>query len=413
MTRRWIPFIATTAALALACVSPAQDRSRGESRTSSSSRSSGGGDRPSRSRGSDHRSDSRSSDSRGSSQNRSGNSQSGGSRSDSRTGSQGDARPTRTADSKSVPDRDSRNDPLNSRNRSGGSGGVGGGGNASLDRRNPFERSERPSSLPRERPTIGTPTKEYRRNPSYYDGRGRVQETHYSAAPTRSFLGVQIRRTDVHTGYNVAFGGQFGGLRVGYVSYSSGFRRNSFGYGGGFGYPYYCYDPFAPDYVVVASPWYRYSYLPPYIDHTRVIVVNDYPSSWAWDGWRTYDYRSDRRNEALRDALDDLKDAFEDNSDRIANRLVPLEGDIAIYNDGHYDYSLNPDDFQKMFLDGVDQSKTTRYEILEVRTQGDEVRVRARHEYEDSWGNDQSVVHMITLRRDHGGDYVIREFGTE
>lgn len=293
-------------------------------------------------------------------------------------------------------------------------GGGSRGGTERSDRRNPFDSSSRPSSLPRERPAIGTPSREYRRNPGYYDGRGRVEATHYSAAPTRSFLGVQIRRTDVHSGYNVAFGGQFGGLRVGYVSYSSGWRRPG-GYGyrpGYFGYSYYCYDPFAPDFVVVASPWYRYSYLPPYLDQTRVIVVNNYPSSWDWDGWQGYN-RNDRRNDYIQDALDDIRDAFEENDERVADRLLPLEGDVAIFNDGHYDYSLNPDDFQKMFLDGVEQSKTTRYEILEVRTQGDEVRVRARHTYEDSWGDEQSVVHMITLRRDHGGELVIREFGTE
>ena len=212
-------------------------------------------------------------------------------------------------------------------------------------------------------------------------------------------------------GTDVAIGGQIGGLRVGYVSYGSRGRDDR--RAGSFGYGHYAYDPYAPDVIVVASPWYRYSYLPPYIDHTRVIVLDDYPSRWAWDGWRDYDVRGDRTNRAIQDSLDDLRDAFEEGSTRIADRLVPESGDVAIYNDGKYDYSLNPDDFQKMFLDGVEQSKTHRYEILEVRTRGDEVRIRARHEYTDSWDTVQSVVHMITLRRDRGGDYVIREFGTE
>jgi len=220
---------------------------------------------------------------------------------------------------------------------------------------------------------------------------------------------VQIRRSDARRGSDFAFGGVFGGLRVGYVSYG--------GYGGGsgfgFGYTHYAYDPFAPNCAVVASPWYRYSYLPPYIDNSRVIVVNNYPSSWNWDGWQTYDVRSDRRDEAVQGALDDLRDAFEEASDRYGNRLIPQDGNVAIYNDGHYDYSLNPDDFAQMFLDGIEQSKTVRYEIQEVRRQGDEVRVRARHTYEDSWGQEQSVIHTLTLRRGRDGGYVIREFGSE
>jgi hypothetical protein len=199
---------------------------------------------------------------------------------------------------------------------------------------------------------------------------------------------------------------------VGYVSYSNGWGRRGSSFGVSFGYPYYAYDPFLPDVAVVASPWYRYSCLPPYIDNTRVIVVNNYPSDRG--GWQDYDYRSDRRDDgAINDALDDLRDAFERTDDRAANHLVPQDGDVAIFNDGKYDYSLNADDFEKMFLDGVDGSKTVRYEILDTSTRGDEVRVRARHEFEDSWGEQQSVIHTLTLRRDRDGNYVIREFGTE
>ena len=256
------------------------------------------------------------------------------------------------------------------------------------------------------------------RSPGYWDGRGHVGATRYGAPPTRNFLNVQIGVGNPYRGTEVAVGAKIGGLRVGFVSYSDpGFHRG-YGYAGygyeprPFGYSHYCYDPYVPGAVVVASPWYRYSYLPPYLDRSQVVVVNNYPA-WNWDSWRRYDYDGGRDEASVRDAIDDLRDGFERQDARTAGRLLPDSGEVAIFNDGHYDYSLNPGDFEKMFLDGIEQSKTVSYRIEEARTRGDEVRIRARHEYTDSWGETQSVIHTITLRRERGGDYVIREFGSE
>ena len=272
----------------------------------------------------------------------------------------------------------------------------------------------------------GDRTENYNRSRPY-DGRANGQfsqsPVRFGTPPLRSNLNDQIRRTYASPVYrdqyrrhssnnsSFAFGGVFGGLRVGYVSYGNDWGRYRGGY---FGYSNYVYDPYVTNTVVVASPWYGYSYLPPYLDTTRVIVVHDYPN-WRSDNWSTYDYQYDarnRRNEALSDSLDNLRDAFERNSVRYAERLVPQDGQVAIFNDGKYDYSTSADDFDKIFLDGIEQSKTSRYEILEVRTQGDEVHVRSRHEFEDSWGERQVAEHMLTLRRERGGNYVIREFGT-
>lgn len=378
MKQRWTTILATTAALALASVASAQGRGR----------PGGGGSSPSRGGGSPSRS--------------------GGF--PSRTGGS----PSRTTPPRSDPFGRSRSDrtpsshsPWSGRTSRGGSGTSGSWG----DRRNPFDRSGgRFGGSYGDRSPFGGSSRGYRGAPSRYDGRGNARPTWYGNGLGRASLSEQIRRTGARTGYNASFGGTYGGLRVGYVSYG-GYRRSGFSLGFGFGYPYYAYDPFLANAVVATSPWYRYSYLPPYIDNTRVIVVQDRDSSWDTDGWQTYD--RDRRDEAVQGALDDLRDAFEDNNDRDASRLVPDSGEIAIYNDGKYDYSLNSDDFRQMFLDGVEQSQTTKYEIIDVRKRDDEVRVRARHSFEDSWGEQRSVTHTLTLRRDRGGDYVIREFGTE
>ena len=405
MRLRLSPFILTVAALALATVASAQDRGRDRDSR---------GDRPSRSRA--ERGDSRHGSDRG---DRSRSDRDETRADDRRSSDRGDSRPPQ-----GFPSRDDRRSGDGDRSsRDPRSGGPSRGD----DRRDPFNRGDREygdrsgrgdDGRNGARPPVGAPSRGFGGVPTRYDGRGYSRPARFGTPPIHAALNVQVRHTEFRDRTTVAIGAQFGGLRVGYTSYGGGGYSRGYGrpYGGpraGFGFGYYAYDPYAPDVVVVASPWYRYSYLPPYIDQTRVVVVNDYPSRWQWDGWRDYDWQNDRRDEAVQDSLDDLREAFEQNSERIADRLVPESGNVAIYNDGHYDYSLNPDDFQKMFLDGVEQSKTIRYEIQEVRRRGDEVRVRARHSYEDSWGQEQSVVHTITLRREFGGDYVIREFGSE
>ncbi len=245
------------------------------------------------------------------------------------------------------------------------------------------------------------------------NGYGDARPMRYGSGVTRNILGVQINRSDARLGYNATRGGLFGGLRVGYVGY------NNFWLDDYFAYPFYVFNPWTPNTLCVASPWYRYSYLPPYVNTSRVVVVNNYTSSWDAPGWNNYDYRYQTRDTRddnsvrLGDALDDVRDAFELNSTRYGERVLPQSGQVAIFNDGKYDYSLGADDFQDMFFDGIEQSKTVKYEILESQVRGDEVRLRARHEYTDSWGQNQVVFHSYTLRRERDGRYVIREFGTD
>lgn len=199
-------------------------------------------------------------------------------------------------------------------------------------------------------------------------------------------------------------GGVYGGLRYGYVGYNRRWRDDYFLC------PFYAFDPYAGATLVV-SPWYGYSFLPPYLDESRVTIVEDYGSAYdSNDPWQDYDPRQGGDRD-LDHALDDVQDAFERNSDRSAERLLPQSGRVAIFNEGRYDYSVNAADFREMFLDGVEESETVRYAVTGVQVRGTEVHLTAHHEYTDSWGTTQSVEHTYTLRYE-SGRYVIREFGT-
>ncbi len=281
-------------------------------------------------------------------------------------------------------------------------------GRGTYDRSNPgnrgsYDRNDRGGAPFRNRPSRSG-TVAYG---TFHNGYGSARPTRYDGGFNHSVLGLQIRRNQPHRGGygDYHYGGVYGGVRYGYVGYNSYWRDDYFAY------PFYAFDPWAPGVTVVASPWYRYSYLPPYLDTTRVVIVNDYRSSYndRRDDWQ--DYR-EQRDDRLDNALGDIRDAFERNSSRDGERLLPQTGQVAIFNDGKYDYSLGADDFQDMFLDGIEQSKTVRYEITETRVRGDEVHLKARHEYTDSWGESQVVAHTYTLRRENGR-FVIREFGTD
>ncbi|MER3496195.1 MAG: hypothetical protein C4320_04965 [Armatimonadota bacterium] len=218
--------------------------------------------------------------------------------------------------------------------------------------------------------------------------------------------------------------GIVGGYRVGYVHYDNRWRSDNFYYS------YYGYSPF-DGFACVSSPFYGYTFLPPYISYSRVFIESyspgwsftiGYPLTWSsyryyddgaydqgyWNGRRDSD---DRRFEEARYATRDLADAFEDGNARGVNRLLPRNGRIAILREGSYDYALSSDEFGRMLDDLIENSRTERYRIVESRGYGREVRVVARHDYTDPWGERRTMFHHILLSPEDGR-YVIREFGT-
>lgn len=240
--------------------------------------------------------------------------------------------------------------------------------------------------------------------------RGNVSYTRIDRAPVVIDNGVLARRVDRSENISVRINGH--GFRVGYYHYNPRWCDDWFVY------PHYIFDPWGYQRTCYVSPWYYYVSIPAYIDSSRVIIVNTFP----YQNWVGYDYnwrsngrydRYDRGNADLDYALDDLQNAFEREDRRAATRLVPRGGRVNIYTDGRYSYTLSADDFYDLFMDGLYNAKTRRYDIVRVRVgdRGATARVTARHETTDPWGNSQTVYHEFFLERE-GRDFVIREFGT-
>ena len=237
--------------------------------------------------------------------------------------------------------------------------------------------------------------------------RGRIDAYRADRAPIVIDNGVLSRRVDRTENISVVVNGR--GYRVGYYHYNPRWCDDWFSY------PFYVFNPWGYQRTCYVSPWYYYVSIPAYIDSSRIVIVNSFPSR----GWIGYDYswnydnRYDRGDRDLDYALQDLEDAFERRERRSVNRLVPRDGRVNIYTDGRYSYSLGADDFYDLFTDGLYNNDTRRYEIVRVRmsNRGDSARVTARHETMDPWGNPQVVFHDFFLQRE-GRDFVIREFGT-
>lgn len=209
---------------------------------------------------------------------------------------------------------------------------------------------------------------------------------------------------------------QIDGLRFGYYQYDRGFRDSSFYFSN------YCYAPSTIG--AVCSPWYYYCELPPYFCSPGVYVVADYGRRHRRFGEVIYRYAPttvyvdqqlsgfspDPYN--LDSAIDNIVRGFEhEDYDRLSY-LVPRQGDVAIFMDHDYKYSVHANDFYDLLGDAVKNVRTDSYKILDVRTYDDDsVRIEAKHTSLDPWGHRSDLYNTFLLQREPEG-YAIREFGT-
>lgn len=217
--------------------------------------------------------------------------------------------------------------------------------------------------------------------------------------------------------------------RRGYVGYSRHWRDRSFSY------PFYVFDPY--DSFGCVSPWYFYPSLPGYIDPSRCIFLLSglLPSAfngaeYPWNGQNnnaTYQQGYDQGyqdasqsaqqpaqpadNRILDGALDDVVAIFTHDDQRSLDHLVGETGNVNIYVDGRYSYSLAPNDFYDLIHDNAHTTQTVDYQILDVKVGQGEAKVMALHTFKDPWGDVEKVYHTYTLKLGQRGAQ-ITEYGT-
>ena len=187
------------------------------------------------------------------------------------------------------------------------------------------------------------------------------------------------------------------GARFGYYHYNANWNDNWFFF------PYYSFSPLIGG-QVFPSPWYPYVSLPPYVSGRAVMVL--VPVFLDWQGI-PYGLGTNR---GLDESLQRIVGLYQSGDRRQAERLIPRRNRVDIVLDGDYKYSLRPNDFEGLFLDGVMNSRTRSYRIEDVQFRGSVARVRARHEYIDPWGEAIVTFHDYVLEEERR-QFVVRQFG--
>ncbi|MHB8635409.1 MAG: hypothetical protein ACYC96_02935 [Fimbriimonadaceae bacterium] len=254
----------------------------------------------------------------------------------------------------------------------------------------------------------------------------RDSHPHWSPPPVMSvsqFRAHQLRTLrDAHTVYGDH-------ARRGYFGYDRDWRDSSFTY------PFYVFDPYNT--FGFLSPWYFYPSLPGYISPDRCTFVDAglLPPVFVGAEYTSYPLATDAAyqqgyaqgvqdaqqadqqatppadNRILDGALDDIVAVFSHDDQRALDRLVGETGNVNIYVDGRYSYSLAANDFYDLMRDNAGTTHTVDYQILDVKVNGSEAKVIALHTFKDPWGDTEKVYHTYTLKVGQRGAQ-ITDYGT-
>ncbi|HEY3780518.1 MAG TPA: hypothetical protein VGL56_05500 [Fimbriimonadaceae bacterium] len=163
----------------------------------------------------------------------------------------------------------------------------------------------------------------------------------------------------------------------------------------------------APTVDCVLSPWYAYPTLPAYLPLNEVVVDNGINVNWHAGTY--YNYAS-YTNAPLTEAVDEIARVFTAQDLNYVPGLVG-GGQVNIFNNGQYEYSVNGADFQQMLQDNVDNTQTLAFRITNVRTNGNTATVDAAHTFNDANGNTETVYQEYRLTAS-AGIYSITGFST-
>ncbi|MFI5386463.1 MAG: hypothetical protein ACHQ50_10130 [Fimbriimonadales bacterium] len=156
----------------------------------------------------------------------------------------------------------------------------------------------------------------------------------------------------------------------------------------------------------VASPWYYYPNMPPYVDLSR---VSQEPSSIDTSGLQPYTWHSPSddmpgSDEYLIDtSIDRLVALYEDQDTGALDALVPSGYSIDVALDGGSGYTLSSNDFHDMMLDNITTTQTQRFSIVGVQRFAGGIRVQALHTFQDADGQTQKLLHTYILSQGDNG----------
>ncbi|HLJ57413.1 MAG TPA: hypothetical protein VKT77_20410 [Chthonomonadaceae bacterium] len=161
---------------------------------------------------------------------------------------------------------------------------------------------------------------------------------------------------------------------------------------------------------VVISPFGLYvGVFPPYIERSAVIFARpnhvwiDVAIPIGGGGYylqRRGDDTRWRDDVDLKHSVYDLEDAFRNEDIALLAPLTDPGTKIAIFTKGHYEYSLEPNDYLDMTRDFIRSVKTVDFNAYRVHYKANGVyQVFAKHVYRDQDGVNKTVNLCIVLER--------------
>jgi hypothetical protein len=187
-------------------------------------------------------------------------------------------------------------------------------------------------------------------------------------------------------------------------------------------YPYYYptfdvslsfYSPYSYYYGVCAPYIYRrhtyYAYPPTVWIDVPIYVNNEY-RGWDGDRYNRDDYYLNRssseydpsnvQDQGLRDAMDDIRDAFHFGSIEHLVNLVDPQVKVSVFLKGKYEYSLSSNDYLDMTRDAMQNMDTIQFDITRLRKRALGVYVASgKHVYRNKEGEKRTVYVSFVLEK--------------
>jgi len=164
----------------------------------------------------------------------------------------------------------------------------------------------------------------------------------------------------------------------------------------------------APTVDCVVSPWYNYPVLPAYLPVSAVYVNTGVTCNWFAGSPYSSSYGY---NSSLNLAVSDITAMFQNQSVTALDALIPPSGQVNIFNDGDYMYSLNDSDFRQMMQDNLQNTETSSFVVTNVLADGSQATVDCAHTFSDPDGGTKTVYQQYRLQIENGR-YVIVDFST-
>lgn len=132
----------------------------------------------------------------------------------------------------------------------------------------------------------------------------------------------------------------------------------------GYYYPYYAYS--RPSWIeIYVSPYASYRSIPPYILANTVVVLQD---------GRIPQYSDNDsvsvQKPAYQAALDNIRNSWLNKDPSLLFPYLMGDRNVAIYQNGQYQYSMNPRDFRLITTDTMDSIRTENFEYTQIVNRG-------------------------------------------